>query len=120
MVNELAKTWQMMRRHRRSSGKQDYRSDVSASGIKPTTPVIDLVDGQMIEFPQNKDKSNSTTCMVLYDGSVRCSPEIYENPILLQLGKEQLILEIRKLQLQIEKLKVSERFLMVLIFWGNG
>lgn len=103
LVNELAKTWQIMRRQRRSSTIPDYGSDVSSM-----TPVVDLVDGQMIELPGTGSKSNTTTCMVLYDGSVRCSPEIYDSPGLLQLGKEQLILEIRKLQLQIKKLKVND------------
>lgn len=92
-----------MRRQRRSSTIPDYGSDVSSM-----TPVVDLVDGQMIELPGTGSKSNTTTCMVLYDGSVRCSPEIYDSPGLLQLGKEQLILEIRKLQLQIKKLKVND------------
>lgn len=116
LVNELAKTWQIMRRHRRSFSKPDYGSDVTSM-----TPIVDLVDGQMVELPGASSKSNATTCMVLYDGSVRCSPEIYESPVLLQLGKEQLVLEIRKLQLQIKKLKVNmkdhfQKFILLISF----
>lgn len=72
-----------------------------------TIAILDVIDGQIIELPALGNESNSVACMVSFNGSVRCSPEIYENPALWRISQQSISQQIRKLQSQIKQLKVS-------------
>lgn len=68
---------------------------------------FDVIDGQMFELPTPNNYTNDTTCMVLFDGGVRCSPEIYNDPVLLKMSQEKIGEQIKKMQFEIKKLRVS-------------
>lgn len=89
-----------MKRQRRNAANHRLE-EVQAIAVQ------NVLNGQMVELPNAGNETNSTVCMVLYDGSIKCSPEIYQNPLLWRTSHKNLMAQIKMLQRQIKKLKVS-------------
>lgn len=69
--------------------------------------IVNVFDGQMIELPNLEDGVNETTCMVQFDSTVTCSPEVYRNESLWRASYKSLSRRIKWLQSHVKKLKVS-------------
>lgn len=102
LVNKLAKSWRTMKRQRRNT--VNLKDKISS--ISRTIGILDQIDEQIIDLPALDNQTNSAACMVLFNGSVICSPEMYKNLALWRMSQRSISVQIKKLQNKIKKLKV--------------
>ncbi|XP_065226063.1 extracellular sulfatase SULF-1 homolog [Planococcus citri] len=107
LVDELAKTWRIMKRHRRQAAETGLESALNSQ----MTLVMDVLHGQLMELQTSRNNHTNTACVVATNGSVSCSREIYDDPTLWETSQQNIVSQINKLQDQLDKLKDIQRHL---------